>query len=122
MLSKKIIFSKFSSSNLNNNTAGDALSSKVILDNLRIIKISEVMGRFAKNFIASINRFVNQKNMRRELNTMPDYLLLDIGVQRDQINGIVSGRIGRKPVEQISAINRSSSVLCKDQDDTPLAA
>ena len=104
------------------NPVGDVLSSKAIIDNTRIIKISKATGKIIKSFIIYLTEFTYRNNMRRELNTMPDYLLLDIGVQRDQINGIVSGHIVRETAVELPATNSSSSVFKENQDDTPLAA
>jgi uncharacterized protein YjiS (DUF1127 family) len=104
------------------NPVGDELSSKAIIDNMRIIKISKALGKIIKSFIVYLTEFAYRNNIRRELNTMPDYLLLDIGVQRDQINAIVSGHIVRETTVDLPAANSSSGVLKENQDDTPLAA
>jgi uncharacterized protein YjiS (DUF1127 family) len=122
MLSNKKIPLEINNFNSIINPVGDAIISKTIIDNLRIIKISKTIGRIAKGLIVSVIQLTYRNSVRRELNTMPDYLLLDIGVQRDQINGIVSGRISRKSIGHPIAVDHTSRISYEDHDDTPLAA
>jgi len=103
-------------------TAGGMGTTIGDLINVRMIAMAKVIGNAAKVLIKYTMGFGSRTNLRRELNTMPDYLLLDIGVQRDQINSIVSGEFKKDNLVFSPISDQPSSVFYKDQGDTPIAA
>jgi uncharacterized protein YjiS (DUF1127 family) len=50
----------------------------------------------------------NERNiLRRRLQELPDYMLKDIGIRRDQIDAVVSGDLKREPSKVETAIDAS---------------
>tara|TARA_B100001142_G_C14061840_1_gene549944 strand:- start:31 stop:303 length:273 start_codon:yes stop_codon:yes gene_type:complete len=86
------------------------------------ITMSKIFDKYIKGFFKFLIEWTSRNNLRRELNTMPDYLLTDIGLQRDQINGIVSGKISSSSLNQNINSVKSSRTFFNEQDDKPLAA
>ena len=104
--------------NLINKNSG-AIATK---GDLQIIKTLNSCNNAINSSIKFITDWINRNNMRRELNTMPDYLLSDIGLQRDQINGIVSGKILRDTLNKSVTNDQLSGTIFNEQDDKPIAA
>ena len=104
------------------NSFGENLYTLAINDDLQKMRIFKTCGSVIKSSVKFLTECINRNNMRRELNTMPDYLLLDIGLQRDQINGIVSGKIVRDSLDKSVAKDQSSSTIFNEQGDKPIAA
>jgi uncharacterized protein YjiS (DUF1127 family) len=122
MFNKKLIPAKaldFTTSRL---AIGDTLGRAAITDNFRLIAIARIIGNTANDFIRYIKGWERRAKLRRELINMPDYLLSDIGLQRNQINGIVSGRIENDSRRLGPISDRSSRKLYKDQTETSIAA
>ena len=122
MLTQKQITAKATDFNASKIAMGVSFGRSAITDNFRLIAIAKFIGNTANGLIGYIKGWGNRAKLRRELTNMPDYLLSDIGLQRDQINGIVSGRIENNSRRLSPISDRSSRTLYKDQVDRSIAA
>jgi len=86
--------------------------------NIRILKVFFNSAVFLFKAIKKWNYRLDQK---RELSTMPDYLLLDIGVRRDEISGVINGKVEIGSIRNLSD-ERSKGSIYKENSDTSLAA
>ncbi len=100
----------------------DPLSASVLAENVRLIELSKVLGHAVRGLIKAVKDWNSRKNLSRELSTMPDYLLWDIGIRRDQIPGVVAGKIKSGSLGLSPTGNQSAPAFYKDKDDTSLAA
>jgi uncharacterized protein YjiS (DUF1127 family) len=103
----------------------DPLSASVIA---RFARQAEALN-FIRTAVQGLARLVSGWNSRhtltRDLNAMPDYLLRDIGVRRDEIPALISGDLQRGSLDVSPTGNQSAPAFYEDKDDkdgTPLAA
>ncbi len=61
--------------------------------------------------VKKIVRWNHRHTLSRRLHGSPDYLLKDIGIQRDQISAIVSGSLRCEPLALSPAGSQSSPVF-----------
>ena len=106
----------------------DPLSKSVMTENARLIDLAKVLGRSAQSLIKAVQGWISRNKRNRELSTMPDYLLWDIGIRRDQITAIVAGELeigslGLNPenYQSVPAFY-NPKVEHETKDETPLAA
>ena len=52
---------------------------------------------------------------------MPDYMLLDIGLRKDEISGVITGKVEIGSIRN-SSDERSKGSIYKENNDTSLAA
>ena len=71
----------------------DPLSKSVMTENARLIDLAKVLGWAAQSLLKAVQGWISRNKRNRELSTMPDYLLWDIGIRRDQIPAIVAGEL-----------------------------
>jgi len=100
----------------------DPLSASVIAENVRLIDLTKNLGLVVRGLIKTVQDWNIRKNQSRELTIMPDHLLRDIGIRRDQIPSVVAGDIKRGSLGLSPAGDQSAPAFYKDKDDTPLAA
>ena len=100
----------------------DPLSTSVLTENGRLIELSMFIGTAVRNLVKAVQDWNSRKNLTRELSTMPDYLLWDIGIRREQISSVVAGKIEEGSLSLNATGDQFAPVFYKDKDDTRLAA
>ena len=100
----------------------DPFSLSVIMENVRLIELTMFFGKAVRSLIKAVQDWNNRNKLNRELSTMPDYLLWDIGIRREQIPSVVAGKIEKGFLGLNTTGDQIAPVLYKDKDDTPLAA
>ena len=108
----------------------DPLSRKVLAQNARQIEMAYFLIRIISKMVGGIKKVVfgiaawlGEGNTYRELNAMPDYILNDIGIRRDQINAVVTGKLVRETVQPSPAeVQPLKAVADSNDEDHPLAA
>ena len=100
----------------------DPFSLSVITENVRLIELTMFFGKAVRSLIKAVQDWNSRNKLNRELSTMPDYLLWDIGIRREQIPSVVAGKIEKGFLGLNPTGDQFAPVLYKDKDDTPLAA
>ncbi len=100
----------------------DPFSLSVITENVRLIELTMFFGKAVRSLIKAVQDWNSRNKLNRELSTMPDYLLWDIGIRREQIPSVVAGKIEKGFLGLNTTGDQIAPVLYKDKDDTPLAA
>ena len=83
------------------------------------------MARFLRAAFGTVRDWLAAWNRRggliRELNAKPDYILKDIGIRRDQIDAVASGRLKREtaPIRPV-VVPAPSTVAGAKVDDQPV--
>jgi len=96
----------------------DPLSASVIVHYMRQVELAN----FAQGLYQTLRGWSSRKILSRDLNAMPDYLLRDIGIRREQIPALVAGELRRGSLGLSPTGNQSAPAFYKDQDGTSLAA
>jgi uncharacterized protein YjiS (DUF1127 family) len=99
----------------------DPLSTSVMTENARLIELAKFIGKAAKGLIKAVQGWNSRNTLSRELSTMPDYMLWDIGIRRDQIPAIVAGKLKRGSLSLSPASDQSAPAIYKEKDEPPLA-
>ena len=86
--------------------------------NIRILK---VIFNSTLGLCKSIKKWKYRQDLKRELSAMPDYLLLDIGLRKDEISGVITGKVEIGSIRN-SSDERSKGSIYKENNDTSLAA
>ncbi len=100
---------------------------------LRSQFIAAALSRALRKSIEAVTAWNRQYNQARHLVNLPDYLLKDMGIQRHQIESLVSGALSRDPLSLSPAASPSSSPAfwrgaarrgesANENDETPRAA
>lgn len=100
----------------------DPLTQSVMAEYMRLMDLTKVFSKAVRGLIKAVQGWNSRRNLTRELSTMPDYLLSDIGIRRDQIPGVVSGKIVSGSLSLSPTGDQSAPAFYKDKSDTPLAA
>jgi uncharacterized protein YjiS (DUF1127 family) len=108
----------------------DPLSAEVMAQNARQIEMAlfllntvEEIGDGIKKVIAGIAAWYRSAQLSRELHAMPDYILKDIGISRDQIDAVATGKLVRETTQPRPANVQPAEAVTDDNDvDRPLAA
>lgn len=100
----------------------DPLSASVIVHYMRQVVLLNFIRMVAQDLYQTLRGWSSRKNLSRDLNAMPDYLLRDIGIHREQIPALVAGELQRGSLSLSPTGNQSAPAFYKDQDGTPLAA
>ena len=89
--------------------------------------LSDVFEAF-NALIQGIRNWNSRQALSTDLNAMPDYILKDIGIRRDQIPAVISGKLRRGSLGLSPTGNQSAPAIYKEKDTekendgTPLAA
>ncbi len=100
---------------------------------LRSQFIAAALSGALRKSIAALTAWNRQYNQARRLVNLPDYLLKDMGIERHQIESVVSGALSRDPLSLSPAGSPSSSPAfwrgaarpaesANENDKTPRAA
>ncbi len=76
----------------------------------RVLRSRELRRLFIAAVAWTVNtvaRWNTRHGQRRHLSDLPDYLLRDIGIRRDQIDAVVSGSLKRGPSKLETAVDAS---------------
>ncbi len=96
----------------------DPLSTSVLTENARLIALAKVFGQAAESLIKAVRDWNNRKKQARELSILPDYMLKDICIRRDQISAVVDGKIDVRSVGLSPMGDLYAPVLGNAKDDT----
>ncbi len=104
----------------------DPLSTRVMASYTRQVQ----MARFLRRVFGTVTDWLAAWNqhgvLNRRLNAMPDYLLKDIGIRRDQIDAVTAGRLVREiaPLSPAGAQAEPAFAAAEDENAPvkPLAA
>lgn len=104
----------------------DPLSTRMMASYTRQVE----MARFLRHAFGTVRDWLITWNRRGDLNraleTMPDYLLKDIGIRRDQIDAVAAGRLRREaaPLNPAGVQAAPAFAAAEDKVDPvkPLAA
>ena len=100
----------------------DTLSVRELAHYLRQVEMARFFGQIARMLIKPFVGWNRRMTLSRDLNAMPDYLLRDIGIRREQIPALVVGELRRGSLSLSPTGNQSAPAFYKDTDGTPLAA
>lgn len=108
----------------------DPFSADVVAHNARYVEASVLVFDAFRNMFGLISRVFDKiaawhraSVVSRELKAMPDYILADIGVRRDQIDAVATGELTREASSLSPAGAQPVSTLIEGKDDDhPLAA
>ncbi len=78
----------------------DHVDPSAIANRARVLRARELRRLFIAAVAWTVNavaRWNTRHAQRRRLSGLPDYLLRDIGLRRDQIDAVVSGSLKRRP-------------------------
>jgi len=96
----------------------DPLTLETLAHNKRQVEIALFISSAFKKVVDGIAAWYRGNVLARDLNAMPDYILKDIGIRRDQINAVVEGKLVRKTAPETPV-----AVATDDKvDNHPLAA
>ena len=106
------------------------LTAEVLAQNARQIEMAvflldtfKEMSDGIKKLRDGIAAWIRAGNISRELKSMPDYILKDIGISRDQIDAVAAGKLVRETVQPSPAVVQPVKAVADDNDvDHPLAA
>ena len=73
----------------------DPLSTSVIVHYMRQVEFANFIRTVAQGLYQTLRGWSSRKILSRDLNAMPDYLLRDIGIRREQIPALVVGELRR---------------------------
>ncbi|NQV82198.1 MAG: DUF1127 domain-containing protein [Rhodospirillales bacterium] len=73
----------------------DPLSAGVMTHYMHQVEMVRAIGKAFGAMVQGIRNWSRRNALSTNLNAMPDYILRDIGVRRDQIPAIVSGELKR---------------------------
>ncbi len=104
----------------------DPLSTRIMTSYTRQVE----MARFLRRAFGTVRNWFTawngRNNLTYRLNSMPDYLLEDIGIRRDQISAVAAGRLAREMAPLSPAVVQAASTVAGAKDDDlsvkPLAA
>ena len=75
----------------------DPLSVEIMARKIRQEAILRVLAAIGRAVTAAVGGFFRRRALYRELATMPDHLLNDIGLRRDQVEAVAFGGLKREP-------------------------
>ena len=75
----------------------DPLSVEIMARRARQEAILRALAAIGRAVAAAVGGFFRRRALYRELATMPDHLLNDIGLRRDQVEAVVFGGLKREP-------------------------
>lgn len=103
----------------------DTLSVREQAHYLRQVEMARFFGQVARMLIKLVVGWNKRRTLSRELSTMPDYLLKDIGLSRWEIPAVVSGELGRKTLAPSAVIHSPAPASTGNEDarnETPSLA
>jgi len=93
----------------------------VLANNARQVEIALFLRRIVASVIDWATAWHRQDVLSRELSALPDYVLKDIGIRRDQIGEVAMGHLVREAVAP-TALAPAPVVIDDNDIDHPLAA
>ena len=102
----------------------DPISAPAIVHYMRQVEMAKFIRKAVQGLIQIFRGWNSRKILDRELNAMPDYILQDIGIRRDEIPALVAGDLQRSSLALSPTGSQSAPAFYKDKgkDGTPLAA
>lgn len=108
----------------------DPLSASVLSRYARQEKLAEFILQAFDGLFTFFKGWANRKRVTRDLSSMPDYLLRDIGIRRDEIPAIVAGKLDKGSLALSPTGDKDAPAFYKDkakseskpEDETPMAA
>ena len=86
----------------------DPLSVEIMARQIRQEAILRVLAAIGRWVTAAVGDFFRRRALYRELATMPDHLLNDIGLRRDQVEAVAFGGLKREPSDLEQAMATDS--------------